>query len=94
MDQIVNATYARNNFRTLLDQVAKQGRRFILVRDSIPQAVVVPYQEMLEKDEMFNQRFDQAIERSRKYFLKWLKAKGVNSATLTEKRVYELIKKA
>lgn len=94
MDQIVNATYARNNFRTLLDQVVKQGKRFILVRDSTPQAVMIPYQEMLEKDEMFNERFDQAIEKSRKYFLEWLKTKGVNPATLTEKKVYELIKKA
>lgn len=94
MNQIVSITYARNNLRSLLDQIVKEGKRFILVRESAPEAAIVPYEEILEKDQLFNERFERALRESQKYFLKWLKAKRIDPATLTEDKVYELIKKA
>ncbi|MBL7159251.1 type II toxin-antitoxin system Phd/YefM family antitoxin [Candidatus Microgenomates bacterium] len=94
MDQIVSVTYARNKLSSILNKVVREGKRFILVRESIPEAVIIPYEEILEKDRLWNQRFEQTMKKSQKYFEKWLKTKGVNSKTLTEEKVYELIKKA
>lgn len=94
MNQIVSVTYARNNLRALLDQIVKQGSRFILVRGSVPEAAIIPYEDILQKDQIWNERFEKAIKQSQNYFLKWLKDKGIDPKTLSEDRVYELIKKA
>lgn len=94
MNQIVSVTYARNNLRTLLDQIVKQGKRFILVRESTPEAAIIPYEDILQKEEIWNERFERTMKESQKYFLKWLKAKGIDPKSLTEDKVYELIKKA
>lgn len=93
MNQIVSVTYARNNLKALLDQIVKQGKRFILVRESAPEAAIIPYEDILQKEQIWNERFNKAMKASQKYFLKWLKAKGVDPKSLTEDKVYELIKK-
>jgi antitoxin (DNA-binding transcriptional repressor) of toxin-antitoxin stability system len=90
---LISATYARNNLSRLLDEVIKKGKRFILIRDSQPQAAIVPYEEIAEKEKEWQLEFQKLVAKARPYFKNWLKRQKI-SERLTEKNFYEIINKA
>lgn len=90
---LISATYARNNLSRLLDEVIKKGKRFILIRDSQPQAAIVPYEEIAEKEKEWQLEFQKLVAKTRPYFKNWLKRQK-KSKRLTEENLYELINKA
>jgi antitoxin (DNA-binding transcriptional repressor) of toxin-antitoxin stability system len=90
---LISATYARNNLSRLLDEVIKKGKRFILIRDSQPQAVIVPYEEIVEKEKEWQLEFQELVVKARPYFKNWLKRQKI-SKRLTEETLYEIINKA
>lgn len=90
----VNATYARNNFSRLLDEVIGKGKRFILIRDSQPQAAIVPYEEIAQKEQEWQFEFQKLMAQSRPYFASWLKENKIKTKKLTEKAIYGLVNQA
>lgn len=46
----------------------------------------------LEKNSLWQKRFEKIMKKSRKYFQKWLVRRGVDLKNLTEEKVYELIR--
>jgi len=94
MNQLVSATFARNNFSDLLDQVMTQGKTFVLLRKSQPQAAIVPYEEIEIKEKNWQREFNQAMKETRPYFLRWLKKQKISPNKLTEEKLYELIDQA
>lgn len=90
---LVSATYARNNFHQLLDEVIKKKKRFILIRDSQPQAVIIPYEEIAEKEKEWQVEFQKLVAKTRPYFANWLKKQKMKVKDLKEEKVYELVNK-
>lgn len=91
MDNLVSATYARNNFKNLLDEVVKEGKVFVLLRKSQPQAAIVPYKQVLEEKENWQREFNLLRKNTQKYFDKWLEKKGVKKKDLTEEKLLRLL---
>lgn len=91
MEDLVNTTYARNNFKSLLDQVINEGKTFILLRKSQPQAALVPYEEILAKKRKWQKRFAALTAESQPSFKRWLKKKGAVKEDLSETKVYQLL---
>ncbi len=56
MQKIIGTTDLQRNFRTILDEVAKDRVPYVLTRGSRPEAALVPYadylrfQELMERD--------------------------------------------
>ncbi|MBU1085075.1 MAG: type II toxin-antitoxin system Phd/YefM family antitoxin [Candidatus Beckwithbacteria bacterium] len=94
MNQLVSATFARNNFSDLIDQVVNKDMSFILVRKSQPQAAIVPYQDLVAKEENWQKEFNKQLKKTQPYFNSWLKQQNIKKKDLTEEKLYELIDQA
>lgn len=88
---LVNSTYVRNNLSKILDQVVKESKKFILIRESQPQAVIIPYADLLEKEREWNLEFKKLMLKTRPYFRSWLKKKKIKEKDLKEEDLYELV---
>ena len=93
MNTLINVTQARNNLSLIISQVFKKKKRFILIRDSVPQAVIIPYEEMIEEENNWQSEVDQLMDQGRGKFKKWLKANKIPSKKLSEGDVYAIIDK-
>lgn len=91
---LISATYARNNFSRLIDEVIDKGKRFVLIRDSQPQAAIIPYVEIAENEEEWQAAFQKLAVKTRPYFANWLKKRKIKTKDLNEEKVYALINKA
>jgi prevent-host-death family protein len=89
---LISSTYARNNLSRLLDEVVKKGATFILLRKSLPQAVIIPYEDLEEREKAWQWEFQRLMLKSRPYFKNWLKKQKVKK--VTEESLYELLNKA
>ena len=93
MPKLINLTQARNNLSKLIDEVALKKREYILIRDSVPQAVIVPYDQYQRQEEEWQDEFEEAVKNARKQFKKYLKAKKIPYPK-TEEQMYEFVDKA
>ncbi|OGY17451.1 MAG: hypothetical protein A2784_02770 [Candidatus Chisholmbacteria bacterium RIFCSPHIGHO2_01_FULL_48_12] len=95
MLNLISITDARNNLSRFVKEVSQKGKKYVLVRDSVPEAVVMPYQDYVkqeeEEKELWQFRFDRLIKEARKAFRKWAAGQGIDVKKLTEEEVYELI---
>lgn len=98
MQQILNITQTRNNLSSIVSRVAGEKKDVIIIRDSQPEAVLIPYSEYLLRQERTDRtwrlRFEQVLRRGRQSFRKWAKANNVNLKNLKEEDVYDLVEKA
>lgn len=98
MQQIVNITSARNNLSRLVAQVAKTQQPVVIVRDSMPEAVLMSYDRVLttsqKQDRLWNLRWDQLMRAGRRFGTQWAKKHGVNLKIMTEEKRYDLVKNA
>ena len=91
---LVSATYARNNFAKIIADVALKGKKYILLRESQPQAAIIPYSELLEKQKLWQQEFLRLITKAKPYFKSYFKRNKISVKNLKEKDFYELINQA
>lgn len=95
MQQIYNITQVRNNISALVSRIAKEKKSMIIVRDSMPEAVLVPYEDYIkqeeEKEYLWQARFDKLLTDGKKLFRKWTRDKKIPFNKLTEDKVYDLI---
>jgi prevent-host-death family protein len=98
MAHVIGVTEARIKFKSIIDQVYNEKKEFILARGSRAAAVIIPYDEYIEKEEkyekMWSERFDNALHKSRNQFQIWLKRKGYNIKKLKEKEIEKIIEEA
>lgn len=98
MQQIVSITDARNNLSRLVADVSKRDTSVVIVRDSVPEAVLMPYSRILkndrEKEKVWRLRFDRMMATGKKIGRQWAKKHGIDPDKLTEEEVYVLVEKA
>jgi len=67
MQKIIGVTELQRRFRSVFDEVAKKGVPYVLTRGSRPEAVLIPYEEYLQYQELQEedilQRFDSLVDR-------------------------------
>lgn len=97
MLQIINISEARNNLSKLIQKIKETKKPVVIVQDSIPSAVIYPYEEVLkndeEKEQLFQLRFKEVFAQGEKAFKKYLKKKNIKNPS-TEKEAYSIIKDA
>jgi prevent-host-death family protein len=95
MLQIVNITDARNNLAKLIEKIKDTKKPVVIVQDSTPSVVIYPYDEVVkreeEKDQLFQQRFDEVFKKGEEAFGKYLQ-KNKLQAPRTEEEAYDIIK--
>lgn len=77
MLNLINITQARNNLSKLIKEVAGRRKTYVLIRDSVPQAVIVPYDEYQLQGEKWQEEVEELMEKGKKVFKKWLKKEKV-----------------
>jgi len=93
MNNLINATQARNNFSSLLNKVMNEQKSYIVIRDSVPQAVVIPYKQYLLQEQNWDEEFDKTTKALKTQFKKRI-LKSQLSYPKTEEQMYELVNKA
>jgi len=93
MPNLINVTQARNNFSSLLDNITNKQESYIVIRDSVPQAVVIPYKQYLQQEQNWADAFDKTSKELKIQFRKEL-IKQKTSYPKTEEEMYELVNKA
>ncbi|OIP04326.1 hypothetical protein AUK18_00265 [Candidatus Beckwithbacteria bacterium CG2_30_44_31] len=94
MNQLVSATFARNNFSDLLNLVVAEKKTVILLRKSQPQAAIVPYEEIEAREKNWQKEFNKLFSGAKTKFRQYLKANNIPAKGLTEEKVYEIINQA
>lgn len=90
MPNLVNLTQARNNLSKLIEEISSKKRTYILIRDSIPQAVIIPWDEYKLQEEKWQEEVEKLMNKGRKLFKKWAK-KGKIKIPESEDEVYQII---
>jgi len=90
MLNLINITWARNNLSRLIDEVVLKKKPFILIRDSLPQAVIIPYEQYQKQEEEWTKAFSKLMEKSRRRFKDYLKNKKIKYPK-TEEKMYEMV---
>lgn len=90
MLNLINLTQARNNLSRLVEEVFSAKKTYILIRDSIPQAVIIPYDQYLSAEEKWQETMNKLMEKGKKTFKDWL-AKNKKRYPKTEDETYEII---
>lgn len=73
MLNLINITQARNNLSKLIEEVFSRKKTYVLIRDSIPQAVIIPYDEYRSQEEGWQKEIEELMTKGRKTFRLWLK---------------------
>ena len=98
MQQIMNITQARNTLSQLVSDVAKNKKSVVIIRDSMPEAVLVSYDEFVstdnEKQDLWALRFDRMLRKGKQAFAVWAKKNKIAVNLLSEEDAYKIIKKA
>lgn len=95
MQQILNITQVRNTLSDVVGEVARTKNSVVIVRDSMPEAVIVPYVTFLkdarDEERLWSLRFDRVLANGKRAFAGWAKKQGVHTKKMTEEAAYELI---
>lgn len=92
MTQLVNITQARNNLSKLINEIVEKNNSVILIRESTPQAVIIPYSQFKKQEQEWNDKFEEVRRQLRQKFRVYLKRKGIPYPK-SEEQMYELIDK-
>lgn len=92
MLNLINITQARNNLSKLIDNVVAKKTPVILIRESVPQAVILPYELYQKQENDWKEEFEKCLTRARRQFKKYLKNQNIPYPK-TEEEMYGLIGK-
>ncbi|MBI5122627.1 type II toxin-antitoxin system Phd/YefM family antitoxin [Candidatus Roizmanbacteria bacterium] len=92
MINLINITQARQNLSNLITEVVETKKAKIIIRESTPQVVLIPYEQYLEQEQNWDREFEKAKESVNKQFKQYLKQKNITYPD-TEKKIYEVINK-
>ena len=92
--QFVSVTKARANLKQLIDAVVARKTRVVLVRESKPEVVLVPYSDIVEQEiseQEWQTRWDEALMEGKKAGRRWAKTRGIDLKKVTQEELYALI---
>lgn len=90
MLNVISITQARQNLSRLIDEVVRTQQPKILIRESKPQAVVLPYEQYLKDERNWKEEFNALLKKGQKSFRSYLKKRGI-APPKTEQAMYEFI---
>ena len=90
MPNLINITQARNNLSQLIDEVFSRKKTYVLLRDSVPQAVVIPYDEYKLQEEQWQKEIEKLMTKGKKLFGQWLKKEKIKTPK-KEDEIYRII---
>ena len=90
MVNLINITQARNNLSRLIQEVFTRKKTYILLRDSIPQAVIIPYDQYQLQEQNWQEEVKKLMKDARRNFKKWLKKQKLPFPA-NEKQLYQLV---
>lgn len=98
MQQIINITDARKQLSRLVAAAAREKTEVVIIRDSVPEAVLLPYDRILkqEKDReiLWRLHFSRLLSRGKLTGKLWAKRNKINLKTISEEKLYDLVEKA
>lgn len=87
LPKTVGITELRTKTREIFDLLKKEDLPMIVMRDSRPEAIILPYQEyeflIQEKRRIWNARLDELAKQTQPYIASWLRKKGYNPKKVT-----------
>ena len=96
MEQIIGITNARNNIKEIVDAISDRNETYIVTRDSVPEAVIVPYSKYMENKKLLEKiaelQYESLMKKSKSQLKEWLQQKGFNTSELHEEEIGEMIK--
>jgi prevent-host-death family protein len=92
MPDLINVTYARNNFSQMIDEVMATQQPKILIRESQPQVVLIPYAEYERKEKNWSKFSDDLFKEGKRKFKAYC-AKNNIKYPKTEKQMYAVADK-
>lgn len=97
MQQIISITDARNNLSQLVKDVADQNKTVVIVRDSMPEAALVPYVKILKEEEkkekLLKVAWVKLLKEGRKIGKDWAKKNKIDLKKMSESELYDFIDK-
>ncbi len=95
MMNLVSITDARDNLSRLIREASEKGKKYVVLRDSVPEAVMMSYKDYMMKEaeerQLWQLRFDRLTREARKAFRQWAAKRGIDVKKLTEEEMYELV---
>lgn len=95
MMQMINITNARRGLSGLVDRVAKGEEGVVIVSDSEPKVVLMPYRKVLEEEyrrkNLWRERFAVALKQGKNDGRKWARVNKIGLKTMSEEQKYELV---
>lgn len=92
MPDLINVTYARNNFSQIMDEVVETQQPKIIIRESQPEAVIIPYAQYQKQETDWKNEFVKIRASARAGFKEYLKKNKIKYPK-TEKQMYAVIDK-
>lgn len=92
MFNAINITQARQNLSRLIDEIVATQQPKILIRESRPEAVIVPYEQYAQAESNWTREFDKSVTKARKSFRKFLVKRKIPYPK-TEEDMYGLVDK-
>lgn len=93
--QFIAITDLRIKTKEVFDLVKNKNLPVIVMRESVPEAVIIPFSEFNtlqeEKRRLWNKRIDELASETKPYIEKWLKKKGYNPQKVSGDRLIEIL---
>lgn len=97
LPKTIGITELRIKTREIFDTLKKEDLPVIVMRDSRPEAVIIPYEEYdlleQEKRKLWQKRLDELAEETRPDIVKWLRKKGYNPKKVSGDKLVEILEK-
>src|SRR3989338_1318865 len=97
LPKFIGITDLRNRAREIFDNVKEKQEAVVVVRDSKPEAVILPIKEyesiVAEKRRQWNNRLIELTSQVTPLIASWLKKKGYNPEKITGDKLLDLLEK-
>lgn len=90
MLDLISITKARNDFSELVSQASSGEKSFVILRDSLPQAVLIPWQFYQRQETKWQEEVEDLLGKGKILFKSWLKTQK-KPMPKNEKQAYSLI---
>lgn len=96
MENIVGITKARNNIKEIIDSIMDDNEKYIVTRDTNPEAVIISYSDYLKYKETLEQLIKlknaATVKKSNTRIREWLSEYGVKANKITEEDIAKIVK--
>lgn len=90
MRSFVSITTARNKLSQLVNGAVQKQEEYVLLRDSQPQAVLIPWETYRLREERWQEEVKTLLAKGQKLFRKWRRQNKL-SKTPAEDALYQLV---